>query len=75
MEDDLLPDDHRDSQTHPEALLRLCHPLHISETDRLRLRLVASLEEGELPRRLWRITDVAAQRQHFIQWRGPRCSR
>ncbi len=24
--DDLLRDDHRDSQTHLEVLLRLCHP-------------------------------------------------
>jgi hypothetical protein len=50
-------------------------PPYISEIGQRRLRLVASLEEGELPRRLWRITKVAARGQQFIQGRGPRYSR
>src|SRR5260370_40545317 len=50
-------------------------PAHISDTGQLRLRLVASLEEGELPRRLWRITDVAARGPHSIQGRRLLCSR
>src|SRR5260370_2103800 len=50
-------------------------PAHIWDTGKLRLRLVASLEEGELPRRLWRITDVAARGPHSIQGRRLLCSR